>query len=85
MVGTKLLIRPLMESDINAVVEMQKHSFSRVSELGVVWEPEHLMGHLELFPEGQFCAVYEGKIVASASSLITNFRNDPLDLTHGSR
>lgn len=37
------------------------------------WEPEHLISHLAHFPEGQFCAEYEGEIIGSCSSLIINF------------
>lgn len=70
-------VRNLTLDDIGDIVKMQKHSFPHLAEIGVVWKPEHLKSHIEIFPEGQFCAVYGGKIVGSASSLIVDLGDDP--------
>jgi len=37
---------------------------------GVIWQEHHLKSHIKVFPEGQQCALLDGKIVASASSLV---------------
>ena len=37
---------------------------------GVIWQEHHLKSHIKVFPGGQQCALLEGKIVASASSLV---------------
>jgi hypothetical protein len=37
---------------------------------GVYWKPEQLKTHLQVFPQGQIIAEYNGKIVGSCSSLI---------------
>jgi len=39
---------------------------------GVIWQEHHLKSHIKVFPEGQLCAELDGKIVASASSLVTS-------------
>lgn len=36
----------------------------------MIWRESHLESHLRIFPEGQFCAELDGRIVGSASSLI---------------
>lgn len=71
------MVRTVTPKDIDAIVEMQKHSFQYLAEIGVIWKPEHLQRHLVIFPEGQFCASYDDKIVGSASSLIVDLGDDP--------
>lgn len=63
-------IRSMKKKDISGIIELQKESFPIMAAEGVVWKPEHLEAHIKLFPEGQFCAEYNGKIVGSSSSLI---------------
>ncbi|MCR4351655.1 GNAT family N-acetyltransferase, partial [Bacillus amyloliquefaciens] len=65
----KMVIRNMEEKDINKIIELQKDCFPGMEP----WEPEHLISHLAHFPEGQFCAEYEGEIIGSCSSLIINF------------
>lgn len=65
-------IRSMKEKDISGIIDLQKESFPIMAAEGVVWKPEHLQAHIKLFPEGQFCAEYNGKIVGSCSSLIIN-------------
>ncbi|HXV66472.1 MAG TPA: GNAT family N-acetyltransferase [Nitrosopumilaceae archaeon] len=60
----------MKKKDISGIIELQKESFPIMAAEGVVWKPEHLEAHIKLFPEGQFCAEYNGKIVGSSSSLI---------------
>lgn len=43
---------------------------------GVIWHQQHLESHIKIFPEGQFCAELDGKIVASASSLVISLPSE---------
>ncbi|MBM7694263.1 putative amidohydrolase/ribosomal protein S18 acetylase RimI-like enzyme [Peribacillus deserti] len=65
----KLNIRNIEHKDIDEILEMQLLCFPGMSP----WKREHLESHLTIFPEGQFCAEYDGKIIGSCSSLIINF------------
>lgn len=67
---TKVKIRTTTFEDIPKIVELQKVSFPLMAVEGAIWKPHHLESHLRVFPEGQFCAEYDGRIVGSISSLI---------------
>ncbi|MDQ0219905.1 GNAT family N-acetyltransferase [Peribacillus cavernae] len=62
-------IRNMKHSDIDEIIAMQADCFPGM----VPWKREQLESHLEIFPEGQFCAEYDGKVIGSCSSLIINF------------
>lgn len=62
-------LRNILKEDIDAILELQAACFPNMEP----WAREHLESHLEMFPEGQFCVEYEGKIVGSCASLIVNF------------
>lgn len=70
-VAKGIIIRKVLPDDVPKIVELQKESFPHMAAIGVIWKPEHLESHIELFPEGQFCAEYKGAVVGSCSSLIT--------------
>ncbi len=70
---SNVIIRNLTKEDIPKVVELQKVAFPYMAAEGVYWKPEQLEAHLKVFPEGQFVADYDGKIVGSCSSLIVKF------------
>jgi predicted amidohydrolase/GNAT superfamily N-acetyltransferase len=38
------------------------------------WHEHHIQKLLDIFPEGQLCVVYEGKVVASALALIVDYK-----------
>lgn len=65
----KIELRTIRREDIPEIIALQKLCFPNMEP----WQPEHMVSHLEIFPEGQFCVEYEGKIVGSCSSLIVNF------------
>ncbi|HEX9845716.1 MAG TPA: GNAT family N-acetyltransferase [Candidatus Nitrosotenuis sp.] len=69
---TKIKIRHTTHEDIPKIVELQNVSFPFMALEGMIWKPEQLQRHLEVFPEGQFCADCNGQIVGSVSSLIVN-------------
>lgn len=56
--------------DIPKVVELQKAAFPFMAAKGVYWRKKELREHMKVFPNGQFVAEYNGKIVGSCSSLI---------------
>ncbi len=72
-----IIVRLVTTRDIDAIVELQRKSFPYLAKIGVVWKPEHLERQIQIFQEGQFCAVYDGEIVGSASSLIVDLGDHP--------
>lgn len=71
----KLKIRKITEDDIPKIISLQKQSFSDMASYGMIWPPEFLENHIRIFPIGQLCVeAGHGRIVASASSLITSLR-----------
>ena len=71
-----VIIRNVTSKDIPDVIELQKESFPLMAKDGVIWQEHHLESHIKIFPEGQFCAELDGKIVASSSSLVTSLTTD---------
>ncbi len=49
----------------------------------MIWRESHLESHLRVFPEGQFCAELDDRIVGSASSLIVKLVPDYTEHTWG--
>jgi len=70
----QVIVRNIVPDDITKIVELQRASFPYMSAEGVIWKPEHLKSHIDLFPEGQFCAEYNDVIIGSCSSLIITLR-----------
>ncbi|MDE1727863.1 MAG: histone acetyltransferase, partial [Thaumarchaeota archaeon] len=65
-----ITVRNMAFYDIPKIIELQKESFPYMTIEGMIWKEESLENHLSIFPDGQFVAEINGKIVASASSLI---------------
>ena len=68
-----IIIRNAQQKDISQIVALQKDSFPDVAA-GMISAPYFLENHIHLFPEGQFCAELNERIVASACSLITSLK-----------
>jgi predicted amidohydrolase/ribosomal protein S18 acetylase RimI-like enzyme len=64
-----LRVRPLTMDDYEAVTALQQHGFPGMNP----WTREQFASHLRHFPEGQLGVEYEGRLVASSSSLIIEF------------
>jgi len=65
----KVRLRRLQASDYPAIVELQLVCFPLMKP----WTSEQFKSQLTLFPEGQLAIEYEGRLVASAASLILDF------------
>ncbi|HVL37923.1 MAG TPA: GNAT family N-acetyltransferase [Fimbriimonadaceae bacterium] len=63
-------VRAMCPGDIAGAVALQRACFPPPFPAELLWKPEHLQRHLEIFPEGQLVAVLEAGVIGSASSLI---------------
>ncbi len=64
-----IVVRTLRPSDWEDVVALEKRCFPGMDS----WSKEQFESQLKVFPEGQIGVEYQGKIVASSSSLILDF------------
>lgn len=65
----RVIVRNIRMEDYDQLVELQLLCFPGMKP----WSKEQIQSQLSLFPQGQLCIEYEGKIVASSSSLILDF------------
>lgn len=72
----KLIVRNIRESDLEDIANLSMKVFGP----GMSLKLKHFQSHLKIFPEGQICAIFDGKIVGNASSLIVNM--DDYGLEH---
>ena len=64
-----LVVRNLTNDDFQAVVDLQLKCFEGMKP----WSRAQFESQLSTFPDGQICVEYNGKIVASSSSLVLDF------------
>ncbi|WP_240375901.1 GNAT family N-acetyltransferase [Bacillus piscicola] len=62
----QVVVREVEKKDIQAIWELAVDSFGE----GVAFDPEHYVSQMEIFPEGQRCIEYNGKIIGASGSLI---------------
>jgi len=65
----KILVRPVKLEDYDQLIVLQQKCFAGMKP----WTKEQIESQLRVFPEGQICIEYQGKVVASSSSLIIDF------------
>jgi predicted amidohydrolase/ribosomal protein S18 acetylase RimI-like enzyme len=65
-----IVVRPLRLTDWEGVTTLQRKCFPGMAE---VWTPEQFQSQLTVFPDGQLGVEYQGKLVASSSSLVLDF------------
>lgn len=65
----KIIVRQIEISDYDAIVEMQLKCFPGMEP----WQKEQIESQLEVFPEGQLCVEYQGRVVASSCCLMVDF------------
>ncbi len=68
----KIHLRPLRIDDFDALVAMQQRCFPGMQG----WGRDQVESQLARFPEGQICIEIEGKLAASSSSLIIDYRSN---------
>lgn len=73
----ELTLRLTEESDIEALIALDKLCFPTMVEQNIVWNRGQLANHMRVFPEGQIVAVHEGRVVGAVSSLIVHMGADP--------
>jgi GNAT superfamily N-acetyltransferase len=71
----KITVRNTLASDTKKIEELQKTSFPDLTETSL-WKKEHIDNHLRIFPEGQLCVEYDGQVVGSSSSFITQLPSE---------
>ncbi len=71
-------VRRATKADIPRLMALNRAAYPVMAEENVVWSEAHLLSHQRTFPEGQFVAEIEGKIVGAAASLIVDLGREPL-------
>ncbi len=64
-----IVVRQIGIDDFDQIVGLQLKCFPGMQP----WRQDQMESQLSIFPEGQLCVEYQGKIVASSSSLILDF------------
>jgi len=71
-------IRSYMAKDIEQLIDIQRECFPPPYPEEQLWSPEQLLSQIKIFPEGAICAETEGKLIGSATALITEWKpGDP--------
>lgn len=65
---SEVLFRQMTPADVAGVTELQRLAFPPPFDEELLWAPEHLHRHLDLFPRGQFVAVVDGSVIGSCSN-----------------
>lgn len=65
----KVVVRPLRIEDYEALAELGRRCFPNMQP----WGKEQIESQLARFPQGQLVVQYDGRLVASSSSLIIDF------------
>lgn len=65
----KILVRPIRIDDYEQIVEIAKLCFPGMQP----WGRDQIESQLAIFSDGQICIEYQGRVVASSSSLIVDF------------
>jgi predicted amidohydrolase/ribosomal protein S18 acetylase RimI-like enzyme len=71
------VVRPATYADFDDIVELNRLSYPKLAEQGVVWSRRNVESHLRVFPEGQAVVEVDGRIVGACSSLIVSLGRDP--------
>lgn len=68
-------VRCTRPHDIPAIIELCR----RVYPESPAWRPDQLASHLAVFPEGQFVALHDGRMVGMAASLVVLWDDYSMD------
>ncbi len=72
----KVIIKNVTEKDISNILNLQKESFADMAVYSVNWSESSLRNHINIFPEGQLYAEFDGRMVGSSSSLIVSLKTN---------
>ncbi len=70
--GKKIELRNLQFEDYVDLKATMIEAYAGMA--GSYWKESHIKKLLRVFPEGQLCVIVDGKVVASALSIIVNYR-----------
>ncbi|MBB6454720.1 putative amidohydrolase/GNAT superfamily N-acetyltransferase [Salirhabdus euzebyi] len=70
--GKEIIVRNTRYDDIDEIIAMAHLGFG---DPAIAFNRKQYETHLQIFPEGQICVEYKGKIIGSCSSLIINFED----------
>ncbi len=70
-----MLVQRLTFETIPGATALQRDCFPAPFPEELLWSSAHLEEHLRVFPEGQFVAVFDDKVIGSASALIISEEN----------
>ncbi len=65
---SQILVRPTRSDDADRLEALQRLVFPRIAETELITAPKYRR-HIEVFPEGQFVAEMDGRIVGATSSM----------------
>jgi len=72
----KVIIKNVTEKDIFNIINLQKESFADMAVYSVNWSESSLRNHINIFPEGQLYAEFNGRMIGSSSSLIVSLKTN---------
>lgn len=65
----RIILRNIQPEDVHELEVLSHTGFPGMD----AFKAENFTSHIKIFPEGQFCVEYDGKLIGSASSMILNF------------
>ncbi|MFH1499236.1 MAG: bifunctional GNAT family N-acetyltransferase/carbon-nitrogen hydrolase family protein [Verrucomicrobiota bacterium] len=74
----KVRVRRATAADIPTLMKLNVAAYPVLADENVVWGAAHLASHQRMFPQGQFVAEVNGKIVGAASTLVVDMGSNPL-------
>lgn len=73
-----ILVRQATRDDIPALMALNRAAYPTLAQENIVWGEAHLLSHQRVFPQGQFVAEKNGRIIGAASSLVVDLGRDTL-------
>ena len=65
-----IALRPMHANDVQAAVELQVLAFPPPFPPELLWQADHLLKHINLFPEGQWVATDQDRIIGTCSNTL---------------
>ncbi len=76
----EIRVRPYTLADWEGLFRIQRECFPPPYPVEQLWSREHIASHVKNFPAGALCAVDDGELVGSCTSLVIQF--DPAHPEH---